>query len=308
MGCTLTALAGLAGAAVPAVAATNTGTVLQMNRPAHTMRVVSGHQAHGYRLRGTIPAGVRVGSRISFHAGRGTATRIVARGHARTITVRGVVVRRHRRLAIRLADGRFFGHASGHGRDGGGVAISLAGLQDGELVEIDVTLRRHGVSGATVRPASDDGCGGCGSRLDVNGVVVSVDPEAGEFSVDPGGDGDIVSFEATPAQLAALSEGDCVHVAGVSAADGSASATTIDASTACNDSADDTEVQGTITAIAPLGGAFTLTTGDGESLALGSDDGVLDGITLGSAVDVYYYRGDDGSLVADEVDLVADES
>lgn len=301
------ALAGSALVAAPAVAATSArGTVLQIDRGTRTLRVVADHQAHAYRLRGPVPAAVRVGSRIVFHAGRGSAWGLVAHGRVHAIAVRGVVVRRQRRLAIRLADGRFFGRAT-RGRHAAGVAISFRGLKPGQLVEVDLRLSRRGIA-ATVRPAGDDGCGACGGRLDVSGIVVSVDTEAGELSVDPGGDGDIVTFEVAAEPLAALTEGDCVEVVGDLAADGAITAGSITASVACgdagDDAGDDTEVLGTVSALAAGGTGFTLTTDDGGSIELGADEGVLEGIAVGARVDVYYYVGDDGGPVADEVDAV----
>ena len=154
-----------------ALAAGTHGTLLSVNRKAHTIEVVDGgHQVHAYHYRGKLPA-LKAGARLTFRRSGSTISAIRAsRGSSVTFLAR-VEQATAKTLHLRLGDGRnlslstarltaakpavgkhpnhlrraFVAHmALGLQLGGGGVTVNIEGLQPGLTVLVTQGTDQNG--------------------------------------------------------------------------------------------------------------------------------------------------------------------
>jgi hypothetical protein len=190
-------LAGLViwcAAAGSAHAAKRTGTVLSADRASHHLRVVEGTESRRYLVKGKLPRGVRLASRVRYVAQAGVASRVRLVSQGSSVRVRARVVRAKRgKKSLKLGDGggiprlrsavrKLASPASAAATSTltvGDVSVSLSGFEVGE--ELQITIRREPSGAVKVDialtrcchiPLSPEG----GDRFSVTGTILDVDP------------------------------------------------------------------------------------------------------------------------------------
>jgi hypothetical protein len=314
-----TALALTAGAlvvAAPAQAAPKAqrATVLSVDRAHHVLRVVRSGKASTVRFRGKVGKRVAFGAKVSFVLKRKVATKVKFLARARALKVHGVVVRTHGSLGIRLADGKLLKLGSPSARRQSGITITLVGLKPGQRVDVTITFAGGDVN-VLIRLGDGDTslCDNRNCKATFDGVVDTIDDEAGVFTLDLG-DAGAVSIAASADILDQIAEGDSVHVvARQSREDGSYTAKSVEvtddqgdddpgAGDPCADGSCDVSADGTVASIDFDAGTFVLHTDGGDSTFVAPDD-VLGSIQVGEAVHVEAVRDPDtGDLIATDVE------
>lgn len=136
------------------------GTVLQVDRAHHVLRVVEGPgKVESFRTSGRLAGAVRPGSIVSLQAQGHSATTVQARARASKLQVLGRVVSSSSKgLVVSLPDGRLFTVGSG-GRAAAHIAsdqaprtisLNIQGLTPGQLVLITVDFSSDGNISITV--------------------------------------------------------------------------------------------------------------------------------------------------------------
>jgi hypothetical protein len=191
------------------------------------------------------------------------------------------------------------------------LTISVEGLKPGQTVLITLTLSPSGDSVAVTIKRVDAGVVAGQTSSQLSGTVTSSDPDSNSFTVTDAAGNDH-SFIASDAALSGVSIAECdvVDVTYHSAADllvadqvhvsGTETTGACDSSSSSSSSSE-LEALGTITALDAAGGSVTITTDDGQTLQLGVDPSLLDGLATGAQVDVLYSDNGDGTLTADDI-------
>jgi hypothetical protein len=306
---------------------TVTATVLQASPKSHLIRVVTdAHAVRSYHVKGRFNRWIARGARLRFVSRGADAYHVVMVGRTRKVKFYGRVVRSgNKGLVLKLGDGQRFQLNSpskrpAKGRHGapskhharahmaGDITISVEGLKPGQTVLITLTLSPSGDGvGITIRLVDSSSDTVQSGSQQLSGTVTSLDPSSNSFTVTDA-NGDSSDFTASDGVLmnAALQECDRVdvtyHVDGDTLVADDVQVTGSDASGNCGSaSSDELEALGTVAAIDATARTITITTDDGQTLALAADPSVLDGVTVGEHVDVLYSDNGDGTFTADGI-------
>jgi hypothetical protein len=302
-------------AAPVAQAATVSGTALQVNRTAQTLRVVNArHQAITLQT-GGLSADVRPGARLRVRTIGRRATSVVVTGHARTVSFLGrVVAAGARGISLRLGDGRAYqlhSHARLGGRDARAddVGETARGASAGDVVLV-TTSGRAGESRTTLQVKDTKTDIGPVERH-VDGVVSDVDDDG--FSIVAGGR--VLNLRADADTFDTIDLCDRVavsyHAAGAAIVADVAVVTTSSGDDGCDevpdtafepDPMDFIELAGTVLSVEPGAGRLSVATSSGPVAVVVADHALLVGLHVGDEVGVVFSpSADPAHIVADDV-------
>ncbi|HEY2602146.1 MAG TPA: DUF5666 domain-containing protein [Thermoleophilaceae bacterium] len=315
----LSSAAAIALLALPAAAGAaqrQSGAVLRVDRAHHRLELVdSQHAVRSYTTPRRTPRRLRRGVRVSFQASGVRVSALRVDGRASRLSFYGTVVSSSASgVVLRLGDGQkltFGGHHAarhGHTHSGPSLQINVEGLQQGQIVLVSETIYRDGTAVAIkpVAPSSGGNQNGSapapagGQEADVTGTITAIGPNS--LTIQTAG-GVTMTFQADPDLTDDYDIGDAVDVTYETAADGTLVAGDVEPA---DDSGDDQDVLGTVTAIGA--NSLTLHADDGSTMTFEADSDLTDGFSPGDYVDVTYYTDTDGSLVADDVEPGPDPS
>jgi hypothetical protein len=304
--------AAIALLAIPAAAASaQTGAVLRVNRAHHKLEIVdSKRTVRGYTA--AVPRRalrrVRAGARVSFQAsgGRITSLRALGRAHKLSFLAKVVSATGGKGVVLRLGDGnelrlgkRQLARHTHHGRaHRSSVQINLQGLDPGQVVLITETVDGSGNVTITIKlmPNADPN----GDDQDVTGTITALGADSLTIETDGG---QSMTFQADPVLLDDYSVGDQVDVSYYTDSDGGLVADDVEP-VDDSGSGDDLDAIGTVTALDDS--SITVQVDGSGPMTYSADADLLDGVSVGDAVDVTYFQDTDGTLVADDVEPADD--
>jgi hypothetical protein len=243
-------------------------------------------------------------ARSSTQSVSGRISSLRSNGRARKLSFYAKVVSKASGAAVvRLGDGKALRlQARRHRAHRGSVQINLQGLEAGQVVLITETIGRAGNVTITIKlvPQADPN----GDDKDVTGAITAIGASSVTIQTDSG---QSMTFQASSDVLDGFEVDDPVDVTYYTEADGTLVADDIEPvdDGSADDGGDDLDVIGTVTALAP--DSITIQVDGAGPMTFEADPDVTDGIDVGDHVDVSYYQDDDGSLVADDVELTGDE-
>jgi preprotein translocase subunit YajC len=267
------------------------------------------HAVRSYAAPRAAARKLRAGAKVAFQASGGRISSLRVSGSAHKLAFYAKVVSKGGGSAVfRLGDGkelRLAAHRAGHRHHvrGGSVQINVQGLQAGQVVLVTETIDRAGNLAITIKlvPNADPN----GDDRDATGTITAIDASSVTIQTDAG---QSMTFQASSDVLDGFEVGDQVDVTYYAEADGTLVADDIEPvdDGSGDDGSDDLDAIGTVTAL----GADTITiqVDGGGPMSFEADSDTTDGIGVGDHVDVSYYTGDDGSLMADDVELTDDGS
>ncbi len=311
----LATCAGVLAAAPVAQAATVSGTALEVDRASQTLRIVNAHHQVMTMRTARLSRDVRAGAKLRLRTTGRRATSVVVTGHARTVSFYArVVAAGADRISLRLGDGRGYALSprtpirAPHARAG------QAGRKAADARPGDVVLVRssEGASGSRTTLALKDPKTDIGAdERHVGGVVSDIDDDGFSIVVD----GRVLSMRADADTVDALDL--CDHVAvGYHADRGTVVADVAVVTQRSGDdgcpevpddafgpeTADSTEVEGTVLFIARTAGWLSVATPMGPTVYYVSDRALLDGLRPGDEAGVVFSSAaDPGHIVADDV-------
>jgi preprotein translocase subunit YajC len=305
------AIALLAVPASSAAAQTQRGAVLRVDRSHHRVEVVDArHAVRSYAAPRAAARKLRAGAKVSFQSsgGRISALRVNGRAHKLSFYAK-VVSKRAGAATVRLGDGnelRLAARQPGHRRHHahrGSVQINLQGLQPGQVVLITETIDRAGNVTITIKlvPNADPN----GDDQDATGTITAIDASSVTIQTAAG---QSMTFQASSDVLDGFEVDDQVDVTYYAEGDGTLVADDIEPADdgSADDGTDDLDAIGTVTALDA--DTITIQVDGAGPMTFAADSDTTDGIEVGDHVDVSYYQDDDGSLVADDVELTDDGS
>jgi len=309
-----------------AVAATDSGTVLSVDRVTHVVQIVdAGHVVHAYGYGKTMRLRDRI--RIRFRVSGNRITLVKNLGRASVVSFDATVVSSGAHaLVIRLSDGNDLtidGKRLAHAKvsapsakrltPAGTVAITVQALQPGETVLVTERTAASGSVTTLIELTGGTG-GGPASEERVTGVVTDI--ESNTFQVTTGS-GSVLTLRMAQATLANLNLNYCDQVtasyhqdAGVLVADSVNDSGPSSAGICAGDgsSGSEEEASGAITRVSAS--AITIDQGPGVGpLTFTVDDpSITEGFGIGDVVDVTYSEDTNGTLDASDVEYVEDDS
>ena len=293
---------------LPAAASAQSGAVLRVDRAHHKLEIVDAHHAVR-RYTASVPRRaarkLRAGSKVSFQAVGGRITSLRVDGRARKIAFLGKVVSAGGKgLVLRLGDGsqlrlgkRQLGHRGRVHRSS--VQINLEGLDPGQVVLITEAV--DGAGNVTITTKLMPNADVNGDDQDVTGTITALGADSIAVQTD---DGDTMTFRADPVLLEDFSVGDQVDVSYYTDSDGTLVAD--DVELLDDGGSDDLDAVGTVTALGE--DSITVQVDGAGSMTFEADSDLLEGVSVGDYVDVTYFQGTDGTLVADDVAPADDSS
>jgi preprotein translocase subunit YajC len=304
--------AAIALVAVPASAANahqQAGAVLRVDRAHHRVEIVdSQHAVRSYAAPRRATRRLRAATKLTFHANGARITSLRAKGRTRKLVFYATVVSKGSAAALfRLGDGRelrLAGRARGHHKRShrSSVRINVQGLSAGQLVLITEAFDRRGNLTITFKrvPAPDPD--GDDEDQEVTGTITAIDEASLTIQT---GDGRSMTFDASTDVLEDFDVGDEVEVTYFTDADGTFVADDIEpAGNGDDPGSDELDASGTVTAIAAS--SISVQVDGGGAMTFQADADLLDGFGVGDRVDVTYFEGDDGSLIADDIEPLDD--
>jgi hypothetical protein len=262
------------------------GAVLRVDRGHHKVEVVnSAHLVRSYSVIGKLSSKLRSGALVTFKPIGKKANGLRIDGRTRKLAFYATVVSSAKKGAVmRLPDGLSWKI--------GRKLLKHQGLAPDQVVLIRMITDRKGhVSFKFKILNSDDPTGG--EDQDASGTVTYVSGDT--LTIDTGDEN--LTFVADPELLTDIQVDDEVDVTyyednGTLVAD--------DVSLV-DDGTEDETVTGTVSEVRDDGLTIQVD-GEGPISFTTEDPGLLEGVNVGDEVDVSYYTGDDGSLVADDVE------
>jgi hypothetical protein len=299
------AIALLAVPASSAAAQTQRGDVLRVDHGHRRVEIVDAqHAVRSYAVPRRALRKLSAGAKVTFQTSGGRISSLRSNGRARKLSFYAQVVSKASGAAVvRLGDGKALRlQPRRHRAHRGSVQINLQGLEAGQVVLITETIGRAGNVTITIKlvPHADPN----GDDKDVTGAITAIGASSVTIQTDSG---QSMTFQASADVLDGFEVDDQVDVTYYSEADGTLVADDIEPvdDGSADDGGDDLDAIGTVSALAP--DSITIQVDGAGPMTFEADPDVTDGIGVGDHVDVSYYQDDDGSLVADDVELTDDE-